>query len=112
MIDIHYSDSGSTSFSFATRISIPTPRVPGTASLQAELAFSADGSKFAMAMGRGRVSVWDIRCKVPLNTFMEVPKPDYNNQSVPCLQFSSGKLGKEALVFVEVRLMFISDIPT
>ena len=107
MIDIHYSDSGSTSFSFVTCLSIPTPRVPGTATRQAELACSADGSKFAMAMGRDRVSVWDIRSKVPLKTFMEVPKPDYNNQSVPFLSFSSGKLGKEALAFVEVRLMFI-----
>ena len=75
------------------------------------LAFSADGSKFAMAMGRGRVSVWDIRSKVPLKTFMEVPKSAYHDRPVQYLQFSSGKLGKEALVFVEVCLMFTFRYP-
>jgi len=109
-IDIHYSDSGGTNnmnFSFVTRMSIPILGVPGTShTLQApELAFSAEGSKFAMTMGCGRVSVWDIRSKVPLKTFMEVPKSDYDRW-VPYLQFSSGKLGKEVLVFVEVCLMF------
>ena len=66
-------------------------------------AFSADGSKFAMAMSPGGVSVWDIRSKVPLKAFI---KSEYCNQPVQCLQFSSGQQGKEALVFVEVRLMF------
>ena len=64
-------------------------------------AFSADGSKFAMGMGRGRVSVWNIWSKVPFKTFGMV-----EGQPVQCLQFSSGKLGKEVLVFVEVCLMF------
>ena len=71
-----------------------------------ELAFSADGSKFAMAMSQGSpgVSVWDIQSKTPLKTFMEVPK--YGDSRLVCnLQFSSGKSGKEALVFVEVCLM-------
>ena len=109
-IDIHYLDSGGTNnmnFSFVTRMSIPIPRVPGTSpTLQApELAFSANGSKFAMAMGCSRVSVWDIRSKVPLKTFMEAPKSD-SDRWVPYLQFSSGKLGREVLVFVEVCLMF------
>ena len=106
-IDIHYSDSGGTNnmnFSFITRMSIPVPRVRKKFPIYApELAFSADGSKFAMAMADGRVSVWDIRSKVPLKTF---PKSDYHDQPARYLQFSSGKLGKEALVFLEVCLMF------
>ena len=78
---------------------IPIVRVPA-------LAFSADGSKFAIAMARSRVSVWDIRSKVPLKTFMEVPKSEYHAGPVRYLQFSSGKSRKEGLVFVEVRLTF------
>ena len=72
-----------------------------------ELAFSADGSKFAMAMSQDGpgVSVWDIQSKTPLKTFMELPK--YGNRGdAGNLQFSSGKSGKEALVFVEVCPMF------
>jgi len=101
-------------FSFVTRMSIPVSRVPNTVpiALQAPVfAFSADGSKFAMGMARGRVSVWDIRSKVPLKTFMEVPKSEYLARPVQYLQFSSGKLGKEVLVFVEVCLMFIFQYP-
>ena len=71
------------------------------------LAFSADGFKFAMAMGCGRVSVYDIRSKVPLKTFMEVNR----NRFVQHLRFSSGTLGKEVLVFLVVRLTFTFDIP-
>ena len=74
---------------------------------QPELAFSADGSKFAMAMSQGGpgVSVWDIQSKTPLKTFVEVPKYG-DGTRVGNLQFSSGKSGKEALVFVEVCPMF------
>jgi len=92
-------------------MSIPIPKVPKASrfGLQAPLlAFSVDGSKFAMAMSLGRVSVWDIRSKVPLKTFMEVPKSEYHAQPVQYLQFSGGKLEQEALVFVEVSLMFTS----
>ena len=111
-IDIHYSDSGhtnNTNFSFVSRMSIPIPRVSKRSPiLQAPvLAFSADGLKFAMAMSPGRVFVWDIRSKVPLKTLMEIPQSDYRRLDVEYLQFSSGKLGNEALVFVEVRLIFI-----
>ena len=107
-IDIHYFDSGGTTFSFVTCISFPAATGREAYPLFApELAFSADGSKFAMAMsdsGPG-VSVWDIQSKTPLKTFMEVPK--YGDSRLVCnLQFSSGKSGKEALVFVEVCLMF------
>ena len=97
-------------FSFVSRMSIPIPMGPKTFPIiQAPvLAFSPDGSKFAMAMARSRVSVWEIRSKVPLKTFMEVPKSEYDDRPVRHLQFSSGKVGKEVLVFVEVCLMFTS----
>ena len=99
-------------FSFVTRMSIPIPRGPETSSLFPPVppipAFSADGSKFAMTvMAHSGMSVWDIQSKVPLKTFMEVPKSDDNDVNVRYLQFSSGKLGKEALVFVEVCPMFM-----
>ena len=106
-IDIHYSDSGGTNnmnFSFVTRMSIPIRWFRGDATLwKPLLTFSADGSKFAMATDRGGVSVWDNQSKVPLKTFMDT---DYHERPVRYLQFTSGKLGKETLVFVEVRLMF------
>ena len=82
-IDIHYSDSGGTNdmkFSFISRISIPIHDVLKPMRIgRPILEFSADGSKFAMAMGRARVIAWDIRRKVPLQTFMEVPG-DFDNQ--------------------------------
>ena len=101
-IDIHYSDSGGTNninFSFVTRMSIPLPLRSPLDRQNPALAFSSDGSKFAMAMGCGRVSIWDIRSNVPLKTFVEVPKV----RMVHHLQFRSKNLGKEVLVFVEVR---------
>ena len=105
-IDVHYLDSGGTTFSFVTCISFPAP-TPRERNLlfDPELAFSADGSKFAMAMSHGGpgVSVWNI--KNPLKTFAEVPKYG-GGRRVGHLQFSSGKSGKEALVFVEVCPMF------
>ena len=72
-IDIHYLDSYGTNFSPITRLSIPMPE-PALFNVP-ELAFSADGSKFAMAMACGGVSVWDIQSKCPLRTFMELPWP-------------------------------------
>ncbi|EDR04733.1 uncharacterized protein LACBIDRAFT_330335 [Laccaria bicolor S238N-H82] len=112
-IDIHHSDSGGTNnmdFSFITRMSIPIPRVSKTfENSPPSITFSADGSKFAMSMGHGRVSAWDIRnIEVPLKTCMDsVPKS--NSYGAGYLQFSSGKLGKEVLVFVE-SLAFIHVI--
>ena len=84
----------------------PTARERNLLLCDSELAFSADGSKFAVAMSHGGpgVSVWDIQSKTPLKTFMEVPKNGNGNRVN--LQFSSGKSGKEALVFVQVCLMF------
>ena len=89
-------------------MSFPAPTAQeGYLLYEPELAFSADGSKFAMAMSQGSpgVSVWNIQSKSPLKTFNEVPKYGDGGR-VGNLQFSSGKSGKEALVFVEVCLMF------
>jgi len=72
-----------------------------------ELAFSADGSKFAIGPACGGVDVWDIRSKFPLKASAEAPESDYHNWHTQCLQFSSGNLGKEVLVFATVCLMFI-----
>ena len=109
MIDIHYSDSNDTnnirSFSFVSRTSVPIPRMTEAWHLPLQvplLAFSSDGSKFAMGLSSGKVIVWDLRSKVPLKTFTS----DYHSPHIYYLQFSSGKLGKEALVFIKVRLMF------
>ena len=110
IIDIHYLDSGGTNnmnFSFVTHMSIPIPRVSEISTIQApEFAFSADGSKFAMATDYGRVFFWDIRSKLPLKTPMEVHESnEYLGWSERYLQFSSGESSKEALVFVEVCLL-------
>ena len=89
-------------------MSFPAPTDPEVyLDFPSELAFSADGSKFAMATSPGGlgVSVWDIQCKTPLKTFMEVPKYG-DHRYAGNIQFSSGKSGKEALVFVEVCPMF------
>ena len=102
-VDIHYLDPSGANFSFITHVSIPIAERPLDA--PPEIAFSADGSKFAIAMDRG-VSVWDIRSKVPLWTFMEAPWPQTFNQPQRHLQFISGNLGKEILVFAQVRIMF------
>ena len=107
-IDIHYLDSGGTTFSFVTCISFPAPTArERNLVFDPELAFSANGSKFAMAIRHGSlgVSVWDIQSKNPLKTFLEVRKYG-DGRLVGNLQFSSGKSGKEALVFVEVCPMF------
>jgi hypothetical protein len=88
--------------SFLSRISIPISKTLPEILQALEVEFSADGSKFAIAMDNGRVSVWEICDKIPLKTFVEVL--DYD-RPVGHLQFSSGKLGKETLAFVEVCLM-------
>ena len=107
-VDIHYLDSGGTTFSFVTCMSFPAPTArERNLFFEPDLAFSADGSKFAMAMSQGGpgVSVWNIQSKIPLKTFVEVPKYG-RGRVIGNLQFSSGKSGKEALVFVEVCPMF------
>ena len=103
-IDIHYLDSDGTNFSPVTRLSIPIPEPPLI--IPPELAFSADGSKFVMAMGYGGVSVWDIQSKGPLRTFTESPLPKILHRPPRYPQFSRVNLGKEILIFVEVCLMF------
>ena len=70
-----------------------------------QFAFSADGSKFAMMAFSG-MFVSDIRSKVPLQTFTELPWLKVARRVQEHPQFSSGHLGKEILVFVEVCLMF------
>ena len=108
MMDLHYLHSGGTTFSFVTCMSFPAPTArEHDLFIAPELAFSADGSKFAMAMSQGvpGVAVWDIQSKTPIKTFVEVPKYG-DGRRVGNLQFSSGKSGKEALVFVEVCPMF------
>ena len=134
-IDVHYLDPGGTNFSFVTRMSIPhgtcisIPHVTRMsiphvtcmsipyygATLRSvnppELAFSANGSKFAMEMPRGGVSVWNIQSKAPLQTFTETPLPEVLDKPQRFFQFSSGNLGKEILVFVEVCLMFTFGYP-
>ena len=85
-------------------MSFPAPMArEGNFPTESELAFSANGSKFAIAMSQGGpgVSVWNIQSKNPLKTFVEVPEYG-DGRRVGNLQFSSGKSGKEALVFVEV----------
>ena len=88
-------------------MSFPAPTARERLLFKPELAFSADGSKFALAMSQDgpEVSVWNIRSKTPIKTFVEVPKYGIGRR-VRNLQFSSGKSGKEALVFVEVCPMF------
>ena len=89
-------------------MSFPAPTDPDVyLDFPSELAFSADRSKFAMATSEGGpgVFVWNLQSKTPLKTFVEAPK--YGDIRLVCnLQFSSGKSGKEALVFVEVCPMF------
>ena len=107
MIDIHYLKSGGTTFSFDICLSIPV----ATRFLYdpPEIAFSANGSKFAVVMDRSGMSVcvWDIRSQVPLRTFMKAPLvKGPSDQTKRFLQFTSGNLGKEILVFVEVCLIF------
>ena len=105
-IDIHYLDPGGTNFSFVTCMSIPHHRVTPRFIDPPELAISANGSKFAMGMACGRVSVWNMQSKIPLQNFTEALWPKDLAQPQRFLQFVSGNLGKEILVFVEVCLMF------
>ena len=102
-IDIHYLDSGGTNFCPITRLSISVPDPP--LDKPPEVAFSADGSKFAVAIACGGVYVWDIRSKVPLGTFTELPWPKNISRPLRYPQFCRGNSGKEILVFVEVCLM-------
>ncbi|KIJ95325.1 hypothetical protein K443DRAFT_683104 [Laccaria amethystina LaAM-08-1] len=107
-IDVFYSGTGDTDnmdFSFVTYVSIPNPKGTnrkGERLLGAPLlAFSADGTKFAAGTADGVVSVWDVRSKVPLKVFeVDVPR-NIHKWPIWHLQFSSGILGREVLVFME-----------
>ena len=61
-------------------------------------AFSADGSKFAVAARDGTVSLWDLRNTHPLM----VKEPSRQLHLVHSLQFSSGTSGREILALTEV----------
>ena len=94
--------SGSnTGFNLVTQVPIPvtnTKTMPYRWSLPPP-AFSANGSKFAVAAYDGTVSVFDVRNKTPLT----VKEPDRDvSHSVASLKFSSGIFGREVLAFTEV----------
>ena len=101
-------------FSFVTHVSIPNPkginRKRGGELGLPSLAFSADGTKFAAGAVDGVVSVWDVRSKIPLKVF-ETDGPKYAPRFPRHLQFNSGILGREVLVFMEVS-RFFSEFPT
>jgi len=108
-------------FSFVTHVSIPNPN--GTNRKRANafgaplLAFSADGTKFAAGTADGVVSVWDVRSKIPLKVYKVDVSSVMNNGNdmiqspIRYLQFSSGILGREVLVFMEVSWCFSSNFP-
>jgi WD40 repeat protein len=109
-INVFYSGTGDTDnmdFSYVTHFSIPNPK--GTNRRRdwhrsPLLAFSADGAKFASVTGDGVVLVWDVRSKIPLKVFEAVPRD--RQWPISHLQFSSGILGREVLVFTEVSSCF------
>ena len=102
-------------FAFVTHVSIPNPkgtnrkweREIGATSL----AFSADGTKFAAGTFDGVVSVWDVRSKIPLKVFEAGGPKCALRRPILQLQFTSGILGREVLVFMEVS-RFFSEFPT
>jgi len=104
-------------FSFVTHVSIPNPN--GTNHNRAKLgapllAFSADGTKFAVGTEDGVLSVWDVRSKIPLKVFeVDVPRGVRFSTPLQFLQFSSGIFGREVLVFIaEVSRYSYLELPT
>jgi WD40 repeat protein len=104
-MDVFYSGTGDTDnmdFSFVTHVSIPNPKGTnrkGERHGAPLLVFSGDGAKFAAVTGDGVVWVWDVRSKTPL----KVSEADVPIQwLISHLQFSTGILGREVLVFIEV----------
>lgn len=106
-------DAGDLDVSSVAQVSLPNPDSTSEHNEDIHvkkllLAFSADGSKFATATADGRVSIWDVRSKVPLKVFLVDVSRLYSSswfQPVLLLQFNSGILGKEVLVFMKVSLM-------
>ena len=96
-----HSGSTITRFNLVTQVPIPitkTKTMPYRWSFPPP-AFSANGSKFAIAADDGTVSIYDVRNKIPLM----VKEPDRDmSRSVASLKFSSGILGREVLAFTEV----------
>ncbi|KIJ95327.1 hypothetical protein K443DRAFT_11464 [Laccaria amethystina LaAM-08-1] len=109
-IDVFYSGTGDTDnmdFSFVTHVSIPNPNRKGEMLLRASsLVFSADGTKFAAVTVDSAVLVWDIRSKIPLKVF----EADVPRDNISHLQFSSGILGREVLVFLQYEVSTRLDI--
>ena len=97
VIAMLHSSSADTGFDFVTQLPIPFT-TPKSDLLSIAPAFSADGSKFAVAANDSTVSVWDVRNKVPL--MVKEHNPDVH--VVDSLHFSSGALGKEVLALKEV----------
>jgi len=119
-------------FSHITTLTLPSPIFPAsssyssssTSSLAASFstAFSADGSKFAVASQEGVVAVWDVRSTRPLRTFHtdKTRSPDWlsddpwdwtrgNKAPGWCarsVKFNGGdgaRYGREVMTFTEVR---------
>ena len=105
VIAMLHSSSADTGFDFVTQLPIPFT-TPKSDLLSIAPAFSADGSKFAVAAKDGTVSVWDIQNKIPL--MVKECNPDL--QDVDSLQFSSGTLGREVLAFTEVSQLSLDVI--
>jgi WD40 repeat protein len=101
-----HSGSANTGFNLVTQAPIPRTGPIHNPAIFPPPAFSADGSKFAVAAEDGTVSVWDVRNKIP---FM-VKEPDRNVTKVVSVAFSSGTLGREVLAFVKVSQLCLGFI--
>jgi WD40 repeat protein len=93
-----HSDSANTGFKLVTQMLIPNTKPIRDRWFFSPPAFSADGSKFAVAANDGTVSVWDVRNKIPVM----VKGPNHDEGTVVSLKFSSGALGREILALMEV----------
>ena len=103
-----HSGLANTGFNFVTQVPIPDtkPIIPYRLSYPPP-AFSADGSKFAVAANDGTLSVWDVRNQISLR--VKEPNRDVRT-TVAFLQFSSGTLGREVLAFTEVSQLCLGII--
>ena len=101
-----HSGSANTGFNLVTQVPIPNTGPVHYLFFLPPPVFSADGLKFAIVAKDGTVSVWDVRNKRP---FM-VKEPDGIVDTVSCLQFSGGTLGREVLAFVEVSQLCLGII--
>ena len=105
MIAMLHSNSADTGFDLVTQLPIPFTTPKSNISIVPP-AFSADGSKFAVAAEDGSVVVWDVRNKIPF--MVKEPNPDVYD--VGSLHFSGGILGREVLAFTEVSQLCLDII--